>query len=90
MEAQVCCAKSKWVDQKPCVLVVDDEMFIRALLSRRLDRKGYRVLQCANTEQAYRTIKTEKPDAVVCDILMPGGDGVSFCRQLHVEVAATH
>lgn len=70
---------------KPSVLVVDDEMFIRALIGRRLDRKGYRILQCANAEDAYRTVKTEKPDVVVCDILMPGGDGVSFCRQLHAE-----
>ena len=70
---------------KPCVLIVDDEMFIRALIARRLDLKGYRVLQSSNTEEAYRTIQAEKPDVVVCDILMPGGDGVSFCRQLHVE-----
>jgi DNA-binding NtrC family response regulator len=63
---------------KSCVLIVDDEMFIRALISRRLDLKGYRVLQSSNTEEAYRVIQADKPDVVVCDVLMPGGDGVSF------------
>lgn len=68
-----------------CVLIVDDEPFIRSLMFRRLTRRGYRVLQSSNTSEAYYVVRAEKPDIMICDVLMPGEDGISFCKKLRAE-----
>ena len=70
---------------KSCILVVDDQDFIRAMIAMRLEMKGYRSLQAKDGEEAYRLIQGHHPDIVICDILMPGGDGITFCRRLRAE-----
>src|SRR5688572_21973277 len=68
-----------------CILVIDDEIFIRTIISPRLRRSGYRIVECGDTTAAYEMLQMEKPAIVICDVLMPGEDGVSFCRRLHAE-----
>ncbi len=54
------------------VLIVDDEAPIRRVLEFKLKNSGYRVLIAKNGSQGLELIKTQQPDAVITDIMMPG------------------
>jgi DNA-binding response OmpR family regulator len=57
------------------VLVVDDDPDIRGLLRELLDRRGFRVTEARDGQEALRTFFAERPDLVVLDIAMPRLDG---------------
>lgn len=62
------------------ILVADDEPVNRALIQRRLEREGYRVLTAKNGSEAVRMTKESLPDLVILDIMMPEMDGLDACR----------
>ncbi len=57
------------------VLVVEDDKFLREMISRKLDKEGYEVVQAVDGEMGERKIKEEKPDLVLLDLILPGIDG---------------
>lgn len=57
------------------ILIVDDEAHIRTLLREELEDEGYRILEAANGNDALANARKEKPDLIICDILMPGLNG---------------
>lgn len=63
------------------VLIVDDEAPIRRVLEFKLKNSGYQVLIAQNGLQGLELIKTEQPDAVITDIMMPEMDGQQLCQQ---------
>lgn len=63
------------------ILVVDDDDEIRALVSVCLERHGYEVLRAANIPQAEQRLKQMPVDLIILDVMMPGEDGLSFCRR---------
>ncbi len=64
------------------LLVVDDNEMNRDMLSRRLERKGYRVRVAEDGEKALAMIDREPVDLVLLDIMMPGIDGVEVLKIL--------
>jgi two-component system, OmpR family, response regulator len=64
------------------ILVVDDHREIRDLLARYLAKCGLRVSVAESAAKARRVLETSAIDLVVLDIMMPGEDGLSLCRQL--------
>ncbi|GGI77951.1 DNA-binding response regulator [Shewanella hanedai] len=64
------------------ILVVDDDMRLRALLERYLMEQGYQVRSAANSEQMDRLIERENFHLLVLDLMLPGEDGLSICRRL--------
>lgn len=64
------------------LLVVDDIEMNRDMLSRRLLRKGYRVLQAASGPEALEHIDRDNVDLVLLDIMMPGMTGTEVLRRL--------
>jgi two-component system OmpR family response regulator len=66
----------------PHLLIVDDHRDIREPLARYLGRNGYRVSAAADVRAAREVLRTSAIDLVVLDIMMPGEDGLSLCRQL--------
>jgi len=67
------------------VVVIDDHEEIRELLVRYLGGHGYRV-SAAESIAAFRRLPLDDPpDLLVLDILMPGGDGLAFCRSLRAD-----
>ncbi|NRD72251.1 two-component system response regulator OmpR [Shewanella sp. VB17] len=64
------------------ILVVDDDMRLRALLERYLMEQGYQVRSAANAEQMDRLIERENFHLLVLDLMLPGEDGLSICRRL--------
>lgn len=64
------------------VLIVDDEQDILDLLRYHLEREGFAVSTANNGKAAVQVAKSERPDLVVLDIMMPGMDGVEVCHEL--------
>ena len=64
------------------VLVVDDDSEIRTLLSEYLQRNGYRVSTAADGKSMWAALDAKTPDLVVLDLMMPGEDGLTLCRNL--------
>src|SRR5712692_2895795 len=64
------------------VLVVDDEEHIVELARRYLTREGYQVEGVADGAQALARFGQLKPDLVVLDIMLPGMDGLTICREI--------
>ena len=64
------------------VLVVDDDPEIRELLKEYLERNGYRVRTAGNGEQMWHCLEREQIDLMVLDLMLPGENGLSLCRQL--------
>ncbi|MBW8755406.1 MAG: response regulator transcription factor [Sphingomonadales bacterium] len=69
------------------LLIVDDEAALREPLAEYLSRQGFDVAQAASAAEARGRIREDAPDLVLLDIMMPGEDGLSFCRHL-VETRA--
>jgi len=66
---------------KPKVLVADDEENVRLDLRLRLAREGFEVVTVETAHDALEVLKSDSPDVVLCDLLMPGLDGLGFLTQ---------
>lgn len=73
----------------PLLLVIDDNPDIRAYLHAVL-REEYQVLEAANGQDGLRKAIAHLPDLVICDLMMPGLDGFSFCKMLKSNPATDH
>lgn len=67
------------------VLVVDDDPSISEMIAILLESEGYEVSVCANGSNVLPLFRAEHPDLVLLDVMLPGLDGVSVCRQLRDE-----
>lgn len=67
------------------ILIVDDVEANRTLLGTVLRHHGHGVLEAPNGERALMTAKSDRPDLVVTDVLMPVMDGYEFVRQLRAD-----
>jgi two-component system response regulator ResD len=64
------------------VLVVDDEPTIAEVVSRYLERAGYRTQVAATGPQALEQMARHRPDLVVLDLMLPGIDGLEVMRRM--------
>ena len=69
------------------VLVVDDDAEIRTLLSDYLERNGYRVSTAADGRSMWAAVDAKKPDLIILDIMLPGTDGLTLCRDLRARTS---
>jgi len=65
------------------LLVVDDQRDIRDPLAAYLKKHGFRVTSAPGTRMARDALLRSSIDLIVLDIMMPGEDGVTLCRELH-------
>lgn len=70
------------MEKPPSILIVDDDTDLRALVESSLTRNGMRAVTAASAAQAEAVLATGDIDLVVLDLMMPGEDGLSFCRRL--------
>ena len=61
------------------VLIVDDEHDVRNVMARWLEAGGYDVTTAASAEEALGHFETTQPAVALCDIRMPGHDGIWCC-----------
>lgn len=64
------------------VLVIEDEEDILELVSYNLERDGFVVMGVTSGEEGLRKVRSELPDLVVLDLMLPGVDGLEVCKQL--------
>ncbi|MDQ5855243.1 MAG: response regulator transcription factor [Actinomycetota bacterium] len=64
------------------ILVVDDDRAVRESLRRSLQFNGYTVQLAGDGQQAIDVLTTQRPDAMVLDVMMPRVDGLEVCRRL--------
>jgi phosphate regulon transcriptional regulator PhoB len=69
------------------VLVVEDEVDIRHLITHHLEREGYRCRAVGSGPEALRAVRTAVPDLIVLDLMLPELDGLQVCRRLRAEPA---
>ena len=72
--------------KEACILVVDDSATIRAVLGKMLAQNGHVVLKAADGESALEIARTERPDLVFLDIVMPGMSGFAVLRALRHDL----
>jgi DNA-binding response OmpR family regulator len=70
---------------QPLILIADDDPDILALVSFRLERAGYEVVQARNGEEAVQVALATRPDLAVLDVMMPRIDGYEATRQLRQQ-----
>ena len=64
------------------ILVVDDEVQIRTLLSRMLELEGYEVCQAGDCRTALKQLELQSPDVALCDVFLPDGNGVDLVSSI--------
>ncbi len=64
------------------VLVVDDDRAVRDAIDRALRFEGYQVIAAADGTGALDAVRSDAPEAIVLDVMMPEVDGLDVCRQL--------
>jgi two-component system alkaline phosphatase synthesis response regulator PhoP len=69
----------------PLVLIVDDEPDIREVIQINLEAAGFRVVTAGTGEAALAAVRSEAPDAMFLDVMMPGIDGFTVLEQLKAE-----
>lgn len=67
------------------ILIVEDEANIRELLRLYLEREGYTVLEAENGVEGLKKWKSDKPDMLLLDVMMPVMDGWAVCREIRAE-----
>jgi CheY-like chemotaxis protein len=70
------------MDQKPKVLIVDDEPFNVDYLTQELEDSNYQIISACNGKEALEKIQGEQPDLVLLDLMMPVLDGFGVLAQL--------
>lgn len=64
------------------ILVVDDDNGLRELIRINLEHEGYGVIQAANGVQCVQSVREQRPDMVILDVMMPEMDGVEACGKV--------
>ena len=73
------------MDPDAHLLIVDDDERIRGLLQKFLMRHGFLVSAARDAAHAERILSGLDFDMIILDVMMPGEDGISFCRRLRAE-----
>lgn len=72
-------------DNQPTILVADDEDDVRELVSYRLTRSGYGVVEAVDGEQALQLARDRLPDLAVLDVMMPKLDGYELTTKMRSD-----
>ncbi len=80
---------SDFNDEKPTLLVIDDNRDIRDMISAQLG-KDYNVLTATDGLQGVRMAAKYVPDIILCDVMMPVMDGFQCVKELKEEVSTSH
>lgn len=67
------------------ILVIEDDRFLRGLLTQKLDNEGFDVSIAADGNEGLEKIIQEKPDVVLLDIILPGIDGFEILKKMEAD-----
>jgi DNA-binding response OmpR family regulator len=70
---------------KPRVLLVDDDEDVRHMTRVALGFEGFDIVEAADGAAGLASVRDQRPDAVVLDVMMPGLDGIDVLRELRAD-----
>ncbi|MEC4989090.1 MAG: adenylate/guanylate cyclase domain-containing protein [Oscillatoria sp. PMC 1068.18] len=73
------------LENKPCILLVDDEPSNLLLLEELMLAAGYETVSATSGKEALEVVEKSIPDLILLDIMMPGMDGFEVCSQLRQD-----
>ena len=73
------------MDRPDHILIVDDDAEIRTLLARYLEKNGMRASAVADGRAMWQALDRGAFDLVVLDLMLPGDDGLTLCRNLRAH-----
>ncbi len=76
-------------DERPIVLVIDDNKDIQKLVGELLNDE-YNIIVASNGKDGVRMAAKYVPDLIICDVMMPVMDGLDCCRHIKGEVSTSH
>ncbi len=68
--------------QKPIVLLVEDDKFLRELIVQKLEKEGFEAQSAIEAKEAFKLINEKKPNIVLLDLVLPGIDGFSVIHKI--------
>ncbi|MGG6268722.1 response regulator transcription factor [Leptolyngbya sp. AN03gr2] len=71
------------------VLLVEDSLTETELLTRYLNQAGVIVLSATNCEEARVLMRSQAPDLVLLDVMLPGQSGFELCRELKLHASTS-
>lgn len=77
---------SKSVMRMPKILIVEDELPLLQTISYNFEQEGYQVVQAMDGLSGLDAARTERPDLVLLDVMLPEMDGVEVCRLIRKEL----
>lgn len=72
------------------ILIVEDDQFLRDLITQKFESKGFAVRVAQDGETALRSVAAQKPDLMLVDIFLPGMSGFEFIAKLRQEEGSAH
>lgn len=69
----------------PKIVCIEDDPDILELIQYNLTRQGYEVITCSNGEEGLARARSEEPDLVLLDLMLPGIDGIEICKRLKAD-----
>ncbi len=72
------------------ILIVDDEQDIADLISYNLEKEGYATIKAYDGGDVLKTVKTQKPDLVILDLMLPHMNGLDICRAIRANPETVH
>src|SRR3972149_5847319 len=67
------------------ILLVEDDSFLRDLISQKLKREGFNILEALDGEDALKKAKSEKPHLILLDLILPGIGGFETLKQIRAD-----
>lgn len=64
------------------ILIIEDDKFLRELISQKLVKEGYDTAEAADGEKGVKAVKEEKPDLILLDLVLPGISGFEALAQI--------
>jgi DNA-binding response OmpR family regulator len=77
----------QWVAVDATILLVEDDASVREVTRLGLQRAGFVVLTAGDGREGLSTFRSQRPDLVLLDVMLPGLDGLEVCRAIRTESA---
>jgi len=72
---------------KKTILIIEDDKFLRELISQKLKKEGFSISEAIDGEKGLQKVKTEKPGLILLDLILPGIDGFEVLTEVKKDPA---
>ncbi len=74
-------------EEQKTILVIEDDQFLRELISQKLSKEGFKISEAMDGEEGVKKIQQEKPNLILLDLILPGLDGFEVLSQAKQDPA---